>query len=164
MAGFKITDCVAQRAPGRLIRRIDKLMAGLMEQRLEGSPLSYSQWATLKLIRDGIILTAGDLARDLGYTTGATTRLIDSLEEVGAVTRLRASDDRRVVRITLTPHGEELMQAMLPRALGLWNEVVADFDQAEADQLVSLLVKLLAKVEAKVADSGFVRPLVEAAK
>jgi DNA-binding MarR family transcriptional regulator len=157
MAGFKITDCVAQRAPGRLIRRIDKLMAGLMEQRLEGLPLSYSQWATLKLIRDGVVETAGDLARDLGYTTGATTRLIDSLEEAKALVRVRTRDDRRVVRLAITPHGEEMAQAMLQPALDLWNEMVADFDQAEADQLVNSLAKLLAKVEAKVSEASLGR-------
>lgn len=159
MAGFKITDCVVQRAPGRLIRRIDKLMAALIEQRLEGSPLGYSQWATLKLVRDGVVETAGDLARDLGYTTGATTRLIDSLEEIGALVRERTSGDRRVVRLTLTPRGVTLAEAMLQPVLDLWNEMVADFDQAEADQLVSSLAKLLAKVEAKVAEAGVSRPV-----
>ena len=160
MAGFKITDCVVQRAPGRLIRRIDKLMAGLIDQRLEGSPLSYSQWATLKLVRDGVVATAGDLARDLGYTTGATTRLIDSLELVGALNRERSRDDRRVVRLAITPRGEALAEVMLPPVLDLWNEMVADFDQAEADQLVSSLAKLLAKIEAKVAEAGAGRPAI----
>ncbi len=165
MAGFRIADCVVQRAPGRLIRRIDKLMTGLIEQRLEGSPLGYSQWATLKLVRDGVVATAGDLARDLGYTTGATTRLIDGLEEAGMLTRVRTRDDRRVVRLAVTPHGEALAEAVHPAVLDLWNEMVADFDQAEADQLVASLDKLLAKIEAKVADANAGRaPLGEAAE
>jgi DNA-binding MarR family transcriptional regulator len=165
MAGFRITDCVAQRAPGRLIRRIDKLMAGLMEQRLQGSPLGYSQWVTLKLVLDGAVETAGDLARDLGHTTGATTRLIDGLEEAGALIRVRTRDDRRVVRLAVTPHGAALAEAIQPEVVNLWNEMVADFDQAEADQLVNSLGKLLATIEAKVANAGIVRaPITEAAE
>jgi DNA-binding MarR family transcriptional regulator len=165
MAGFRITDCVAQRAPGRLIRRIDKLMLGLMEQRLEGAPVTYSQWVTLKLVRDNAVSTAGDLARDLGYTTGATTRLIDGLEEAGFLTRERGRDDRRVVRLTITPRGEAEVDAILPIVLDLWNEMVADFDQAEADQLVNSLAKLLSRVEAKVGETGTGRSsFVEAAE
>ena len=150
MASFKVTDCVAQRAPGRLIRRIDKLMAGLVEQRLEGSSLSFVQWATLKLVRDGAVMTAGDLAREHSYTTGATTRLIDGLEMLGMLVRERGLDDRRVVRLSVTSKGAEAIVAILPVVITCWNEVMVDFDQAEADRLADSLAKLLAAIENKV--------------
>lgn len=152
MAGFKITDCVAQRAPGRLIRRIDKLMAGVVDQRLEGRPIGYVQWATLKLVRDGTVTTAGDLARELSYTTGATTRLIDGLEIQGLLARERGQEDRRVVRLGVTPRGLRTIDAIMPIVHDSWNEMLVDFEQEEADRLVASLAKLLAAIEKKVGE------------
>ena len=61
----------------------------------------------LKLIHDGVVENAGDLARDFGIGTGATTRLIDNLEDQGLVERDRTRDDRGVVLLKLTQLGEK---------------------------------------------------------
>jgi DNA-binding MarR family transcriptional regulator len=42
-------------------------------------------------------LTAGDLARHTGLTTGAVTGILDRLEKAGLVERFRDSSDRRKV-------------------------------------------------------------------
>lgn len=150
MAGFRIRDCTSQRAPGRLIRRIDKLMRGLVDERLSARiGISYAGWATLKLVGEGVVRTPGELARELGYTSGAATRLIDSLEAPGLLGRVRDDVDRRVVRLTLTEDGAALVERGLPIALDLWNEMVSGFSQQEADQFVELLLRLLAAVEGR---------------
>lgn len=48
-------------------------------------------------------LSAGDLARRTGLTSGAVTRLIDRLVERGSVRRLSDPDDRRRVLVEITP-------------------------------------------------------------
>ena len=48
-------------------------------------------------------LSAGDLAKRTGLTSGAVTRLIDRLVERGSVRRLADADDRRRVLIEATP-------------------------------------------------------------
>ena len=48
-------------------------------------------------------LSAGDLAKRTGLTSGAVTRLIDRLVERGTVRRLDDPDDRRKVLVTITP-------------------------------------------------------------
>ncbi|MDB5736574.1 MAG: MarR family transcriptional regulator [Sphingomonas bacterium] len=155
MARFQITDCTARRAPGRLIRRIEKLMTGVMEQRLESAAINYTQWATLKLIDEGFAPTAGDLAVQLGHTTGAITRLIDGLETLDLLRRERGTDDRRVVRLSVTPAGLAIVDAIKPIVLGAWNEMVEDFDQEEADQLVNSLAKLLSTIERKTGRTAY---------
>lgn len=47
-------------------------------------------------------MTAGDLARAAHLTTGAVTAVVDRLEEVGYVRRVRDTDDRRRVLIERT--------------------------------------------------------------
>jgi DNA-binding MarR family transcriptional regulator len=48
-------------------------------------------------------LSAGDLAKRTGLTSGAVTRLIDRLVERGSVRRLPDPEDRRRVLVEITP-------------------------------------------------------------
>lgn len=149
MAHVSVTDCTTQRAPGRLMRRIDKLVGVLLEERLAPIGLNYSQWASLKMIGEGTVSTAGDLARELGFTTGAITRLIDGLEARHLLGRARDLADRRAIRLAVTAAGRAAAAAGRPIVIGFWNELVASFDQDETDRFVNTLVKLLATVERK---------------
>jgi DNA-binding MarR family transcriptional regulator len=56
----------------------------------------------LEVLRAGGV-TAGELARALNVTSGATTRVIDSLVAAGHVHRETDAHDRRRVLVTLTP-------------------------------------------------------------
>lgn len=157
MAGFRIDDCTSQRAPGRLIRRIDKAMRALVEERLAKLGISYPQWATLKLTREGLVRNASELGRELDYTSGATTRTIDALEDRGWITRCRDHGDRRVVRLEVTPAGAAIADRGMSVSVDLWNEMIANFSQDEADQFVRSLVKLqdtIARRAATLADAA----------
>jgi DNA-binding MarR family transcriptional regulator len=47
-------------------------------------------------------ITPGELGTRLGLTTGATTRMLDRLEEAGYVARVRGTVDRRAVYVHMT--------------------------------------------------------------
>ncbi len=147
MARFTVDNCAAQQAPGRLMRRIDKLMASFVESRFATHDISFQQWVALKVIRDGVARNAGELARELGNTTGATTRLIDVLEARGLLERDRGSADRRVVQLVLTEEGLAQVLALTAPVVDAWNEILADFEQSEMDALVVTLSRLLVAVE-----------------
>lgn len=53
-------------------------------------------------------VTAGQLASELGITTGAVTAMVDRLETAGLVVRRRDTEDRRKVLIDLTPDAEQV--------------------------------------------------------
>lgn len=48
-------------------------------------------------------ITAGDLAREAGLTTGAVTAVIDRLERAGYARRIADASDRRRVLVEITP-------------------------------------------------------------
>ncbi len=56
-------------------------------------------------------VTAGDLARATGLTTGAITGVIDRLEKAGFVRRERTRDDRRKVYVRMTAAGRAAGEA-----------------------------------------------------
>lgn len=65
-------------------------------------------------------LTAGELAREVGVTTGAVTGAIDRLESAGYAERVYDHADRRRVRLTITPYFVE-------RAEAIWDPLAADW-------------------------------------
>jgi DNA-binding MarR family transcriptional regulator len=67
-------------------------------------------------------VTAGDLARELGLTTGAVTALIDRMAAAGYVRRVPDPSDRRRVLVELTPLSKEVSQL-------IYGPVAQDFRQ-----------------------------------
>ena len=58
-------------------------------------------------------MTAGELARESGLTTGAITAVLDRLESVGLARRVRDPADRRRVRVVPTKDAEELATELM---------------------------------------------------
>ena len=146
-------DMTPDRSIGFQVRRIERLMTGCAERSFADSDLSFSQWVSLNLIHHGIADSCSTLSRSLGHNSGATTRLIDQLEERGLISRLRESDDRRVVTVTLTPAGEHALSLMTPRLTDLWNDVLADFKRDEVETLLTLLDRLRLAMEKHVPEA-----------
>jgi DNA-binding MarR family transcriptional regulator len=58
-------------------------------------------------------MSAGELARELGLTTGAVTAVLDRLQAAGYVTRVPDPDDRRRVLVELTAPTLEAIHKMM---------------------------------------------------
>jgi DNA-binding MarR family transcriptional regulator len=142
VAKLKIEDAIGERSPSRLLRRINKLLDLRMRERFSEADPSFEEWKALKLIHDGLVENAGDLARDFAIGTGATTRLIDSLEGQGFVERDRTSEDRRVVLLKLTQRGEKHFRNKVPDMINCWDAWLKEFKKDEVEQLIKLLTKL----------------------
>ena len=149
MARLTPEDCAATRAPGRLLRRIDRLALAFVEARFPDTGLSFTHWISLKLIKDGVVTTPGDLSRELSQTTGAITRLIDALETRGLIARNRSGSDRRSIGLEITDAGRSAVHALADHVVGSWNEILSDFDDEEFRNLLNGLTKLLAALERK---------------
>jgi DNA-binding MarR family transcriptional regulator len=142
MDRVNLTDEFSESSLTCTIRRVHRLLVKRVQARFPESDRSFEEWMALRLFADGQIETAGDLAREFGIATGATTRLIDSLEDQGFIERDRKNDDRRVVLLRLTPRGAAHFREKLPDLAGCWGEVLADWRKEEVDQLTALLAKL----------------------
>ncbi|EIT71286.1 MULTISPECIES: MarR family winged helix-turn-helix transcriptional regulator [Hydrocarboniphaga] len=105
--------------------------------------LNFMQWIVLTKLREGSARTAGDLCKGMYYDTGAVTRLIDSLEERGYLSRERSRQDRRVVELEVTEAGLEKLDEMTPLAVAKLNEALADFSSAEFAEFTRLIEKLI---------------------
>ncbi|MGA7710888.1 MAG: MarR family winged helix-turn-helix transcriptional regulator [Rhizomicrobium sp.] len=144
---YTVDNYLGSKAIGYLVRRLHNSMMPRAEALFGGAELTFSHWVILIGLRDGAVATCADIARHMNHDTGATTRLIDQLEERGLLARTRSKHDRRVVHLALTPEGRAMTKALLPRVVDLWNGVLKDFSHAEIDTLVDLLSRLNARME-----------------
>jgi DNA-binding MarR family transcriptional regulator len=151
MAVLCIDDVTGERSPGILLRRINTLLKSQIQEHFVDPDLNAVQWIALKLVHDGVVTNAGELARSIDFTTGTTTRLIDGLEGSGFTLRDQNTTDRRVVRLLLTPAGEA---KYMQKALKGWNELLADFETEEVHEMMRLLTKLLHTMELSTARRG----------
>lgn len=147
MARLSIEDCATQRSPGRMLRRLEQDVKTLLERRFAAEDVTVTQWIALKVVRDAAVSNPGELARELNITSGATTRLIDTLEERGLMARDRSAGDRRLVGLKVTDAGDVLVQTLAPIVVAGWNELVADFSDSEVEQFSAMLARLLVVAE-----------------
>lgn len=77
-------------------------------------------------------MTAGELARAAGLTTGAVTAVVDRLEKAGVARRVPDPDDRRRVRIEAT---EKLWQVTEPLIGPMVQESMTILDNYSDEEL-----------------------------
>jgi MarR family transcriptional regulator for hemolysin len=103
---------------------------------------SVPVWLILNALTHERLATQVDLARSLGIEGPTLTRHLDNLEEAGLVERRRSDEDRRAVRVALTPSGEAAYTS-LRVAVGAFNDrLLEGISEAEQAQLRELLERL----------------------
>lgn len=150
MFSYALEHAPPDSSPGYLLRVVQQMSAAGLENVLLQEGVNPTQWMALALLHFGLAETAGELARHLAYNRGAMTRLVVLLEARGLVVRARDTDDRRIVRLTLTDAGRELALRGRRKVKGLWNRWLRDWDADEVETLVRMLQRLRATMEEAV--------------
>jgi DNA-binding MarR family transcriptional regulator len=75
-------------------------------------------------------LTAGELAVEAGLTSGAVTGVVDRLERAGFARRIPDPDDRRRVKVEVTPE-------FYARAARIWGPLAAEWEASLASHFTA---------------------------
>ncbi len=122
----------------RIARRVDLAQRETFA-RYDLDPPAFDVLATLRRSGEPFALTAGDLMRSAMVTSGAITQRLDRLEARGLVRRGAHPDDGRVVLVTLTPAGRELVDRVLPDHLATEERLLAALTPEQRATLAGLL-------------------------
>jgi len=125
----------------RLVREIEALARRLTPTD-DPVPATTPQKVALTAVADWGPLRLGALADHMGTTDATASRTVDALVATGLVERLEDADDRRAVRIAVTPEGRRLIdrrRAELAKAL---ERGLRDLPADDRDRLVGLLERL----------------------
>lgn len=107
-------------APGDVVDALlsaSRAMVALAARSLAGldADVTLPQYRALVVLAARGPQRAADIAAELGVNPSTGTRMCDRLVKKGLVRRTRISGDRRVVRVTLTPAGRDLVAEVTRR-------------------------------------------------
>ena len=139
-------------ARDRLIEQISDqlLLLGSDADRLTDAAAYFNQLnrtdlRALQALRGGG-MTAGSLARALGVTSGATTRVIDSLVASGLVARDPHPTDRRRVLVRLTRTAEQEVDRTFEQLRADVRTLLEGYDEAQLETIARFLEEARALV------------------
>ncbi|MDP9292355.1 MAG: MarR family transcriptional regulator [Verrucomicrobiota bacterium] len=81
-----------------------------LSKELSRGNVSFPQYFLLAFLGHEKCLTMSEIAQKMEHTTAAATGLIDRLENLGYAKRSHATEDRRKVKVCITPAGAELVE------------------------------------------------------
>jgi len=108
---------------------------------------SFDVLATLRRTGPPHELTPGQLARCMIVTPGAVAQRLARLESAGLITRTHSKADRRMITVSLTTSGQELVDTVLPAHVANEQRLLAGFSPSERQAFASMLRRLLVSLD-----------------
>ena len=129
-------------------------LRSLADERLAIHEISYKQGVPLRYLHWQSPCSVTELATAVGVDVGAMTRMLERLETKGLVERHRSPDDRRVVEVNLLDAGVAIAALVDDVLLGVADDHLKDFSQAERAKLRELLERMRTNGRARYGTRG----------
>jgi MarR family transcriptional regulator for hemolysin len=129
--------------PGHLISLAARGFARLSEARLRPLGFGVGQLPVLVALQNGEASTQRDLARFARVEQPPMAQMLARMERDGLIERTRDPADGRSSRIVLTKAAREGMPEAIATLFQGNREALTGFTDAEAEQLVDLLTRLI---------------------
>jgi len=140
-----LPDTPARRAYLALVQ-VHEQLAGEASALFRSRGLSLSQFNALRILvnapENGV--SCQFIAENLVHRVPDVTRLVDRMERSGLVTRQRCTNDRRVVRVSITAKGRELCESCYPDVAAMHERHFEGMAEDKVEALDGLLRELLA--------------------
>ena len=100
----------------------------------------------------GLPLTPARLAERIGLTTGATSILLNRLEDAGHVVRTREHSDRRVVTLRSTPGIHTAATEFYEPLSRLLRTVLGEYSAADLDRTASIVSHIRSTMQTYISE------------
>ncbi|WLV23708.1 MarR family transcriptional regulator [Aciduricibacillus chroicocephali] len=132
-----------------LIRTVEQFSNEMIVRWTRSFPqnLGISPILVLHQLDEHGALKQTELANMLGYTPGAMTNIANRLLKEGFASRERDEQDRRIVRLALTPDGKDFLKKAHEKGAQLRQEVFEKLDKNELDEYLRIQKKLVGILE-----------------
>jgi DNA-binding MarR family transcriptional regulator len=90
-----------------------------------------------------------EIAERAMLSVSTVTSIMDSLVSKAIVQRERSEEDRRVVRVELTPEGKKVFQQVVDTHMRMVRGMLTSLNRTEQDTLISLFRKIAEKIESE---------------
>ncbi len=125
----------------KLVRATESV-CNRIHRHLAETGLTVSQFGVLEALLHLGPMMQRELAEKLLKSGGNITMVIDNLEKRQLVKRDRQAEDRRCVRVCLTPEGEQLIRDVFPFHVATIQEEMSILTESEQEELGRLCRRL----------------------
>lgn len=139
---------------GYWLRYVSNHVSHAFHERLEHQGVTVAEWVVMREMFDQHALTPSELAKRLGMTRGAISKLSARLIDKDMVARTFSTSDRRVQTLALTREGRRLVP-LLARAA---DENDAQFFGALTHTEADVMRKALQKIAGRLEKNGVAEP------
>jgi DNA-binding MarR family transcriptional regulator len=141
-------------AVGPMLGRVRGAFLEALDEALAPHDLKSADYLVLVALANDAADTASSVCTVLSHDPGAMTRKIDALEKRGLVRRVRSAEDRRAIKLELTPEGKKLYPKVLAAAVAISNAFLQGFTKPEVRQLEAMLKRIHDNAQARETSKG----------
>ena len=128
---------------GFLVSRMGTITQKRFSSRLEAVEVTPRMWGALNVLEAAGSITQHGLCKRTGMDPSSMVATIDDLERKGLVERRAHPSDRRAYALHVTDAGRETLARGREVVQEVEDELLAPLDDAEREQLRSLLLRLV---------------------
>jgi DNA-binding MarR family transcriptional regulator len=134
-----------------LLARASHLLSSQFHGQLAAAGVQVPTWRVLSSLYDRDGLTVGALAELVLLKQPTLSKAIDRMIKEGLVARAPSEDDRRQVRVVITPKGRTLVRDLIAQALSHEEEILKGYSADEKKLLKTMLQTLISRLSSPVA-------------
>lgn len=117
-----------------------------------GDVLTLEQDAVLRYIREHQPCTSSALSKAFYVEKSAITAIINRLVTKGFIDRIRSKEDRRVIYLQLTEHGNQFHKENRERVNRIFGNIISKFDANEIEAFMRTYEKLASLLEKQLTE------------
>lgn len=133
--------------PFLLLMQTSKSIQDRIRDEMTKNNLSVTEFSVLEVLYYKEKQTIQQIGSRILISSGSMTYVIDKLEKRGLIQRNDCLNDRRVIHVTLTDEGKELMQEIMPKHQQLVDYIFDALNPDETETIIKLLEKVKGKIE-----------------
>lgn len=128
--------------PFLLLMHTSKKIQEKIRDDINKSGLNITEFSVLEVLYHKGQQTIQQIGSSILVSSSSMTYVIDKLEQRGLIKRSPCPSDRRVIHVTLTESGTELMEQIMPVHHEMVDSMFESLTQDEAEELAELLKKI----------------------
>jgi MarR family transcriptional regulator, 2-MHQ and catechol-resistance regulon repressor len=136
--------CINQ--PFLLLMQTSKAIQERIRDEMSKNNLSITEFSVLEVLFYQGKQTIQQIGNRILISSGSMTYVIDKLEQKGIIKRNDCREDRRVIHITLTGEGMNMMENIMPKYQDMVDSFFGDLTGADAELMVNFLKKVSKRV------------------
>lgn len=128
--------------PFLVLMQTSKAIQERIREEMNKNKLGITEFSVLEVLYLKGRQTIHQIGKSILISSGSMTYVIDKLEQKGLLSRSPCPDDRRVIFVTLTDDGIDLMKKVMPKHQEMINNLFGSLTDDDAQTMVNLLKKV----------------------